>query len=132
MELTATQIQKYKKYSTPELREKAGMKFRKWIRSRDHDQPCISCGSWNTSDAGHYYSAGHYPELEFNEDNVHGQCRKCNMFLSGNLLEYRKGLIKKIGEQRVIALDFVVDCHRRIMYKHDRFTLIEIILKYSK
>ena len=29
--------------------------------------------------------------------NCHKQCVKCNRFLSGNVAEYRRGLIKKIG-----------------------------------
>ena len=43
--------------------------------------------------------------MRFNEDNVHIQCATCNNYLSGNLIEYRKGLIKKIGVDKVEALE---------------------------
>lgn len=124
-------IQKYAKYTTPQLRLKAGEIFRKWIRERDKEKPCISCGIWNPSDAGHFYSAGHHPELEFHEKNVHGQCRRCNYHLHGNLTEYRKGLEKRIGKDGITELEFIADIHKRVAYKHDRFRLIEIIEKYK-
>jgi len=129
--MNTTTISKYQTKSIPYLRKKAGEVFRAWIRKRDEGKPCISCGSWNTSDAGHYYSAGNYPALEFNEQNTNLQCRKCNRFLSGNLLEYRKGLIKKIGVEEVEKLDMLVAQYKQLGYKHDRFTLISIIEKYK-
>ena len=71
--------------------------FNRFIRLRDKDEPCISCGkdSGKAEQAGHYRSVGSCPELRFCEDNVHGQCIKCNMYLSGNLINYRLGLIKR-------------------------------------
>jgi 5-methylcytosine-specific restriction endonuclease McrA len=130
MEITADLIKKYAKYTTPELRQKAGVVFRRFIRIRDEGQMCISCNSWHTRDASHFYSAGHYPALEFNEDNVHLSCASCNRFKGGNLHEYRKRLIKKIGEDRVKALDDLSDAYKKTAYKHDRFRLIEILEEY--
>ena len=77
--------------------------FNQYIRLRDHDLPCISCGRHHKGQyhAGHYLSVGACPELRFNENNVHKQCSACNNYLSGNIVKYRKRLIKKIG------LDFV-------------------------
>jgi len=73
--------------------------FNKYIRLRDKDKGCICCGRRleGIYDAGHFYSVGAYPNLRFDEDNVHGQTRHCNSFLHGNLLEYQKGLINRIG-----------------------------------
>jgi len=71
-ELTANQIQKYQKYSIPQLIKKAERKFNKFIRTRDLDKPCISCGRYSRLEAGHYYSGGHHPALRFNELNVNG------------------------------------------------------------
>lgn len=89
--------------------------FNEFIRLRDRDQPCISCdttseelsekwkgGKW---DAGHYRSRGSAPELRFHEDNVHKQCKRCNNQLSGNIVEYRKRLINRIGAERLEALE---------------------------
>lgn len=73
--------------------------FNKYIRLRDKDEPCISCGKpkGGGEQAGHYRSVGGNPELRFDENNVHGQCIRCNMHLHGNLIEYRKGLIDRVG-----------------------------------
>jgi len=81
--------------------------FNEFIRLRDVDLPCISCGRYHNGQyhAGHYRSVGACPELRFNEDNVHKQCSACNSHLSGNILEYRLGLIEKIGLERVEFLE---------------------------
>lgn len=81
--------------------------FNKWIKLRDKDEPCISCGvtvspQW---DCGHYLSRGSNPALRFDEDNCHKQCVKCNNYLSGNAIHYRIGLVKKIGLERVERLE---------------------------
>lgn len=131
MNITSNQIKKYNKYSIPGLRKLAGDKFRAWIRKRDKEEPCISCGANNPYHAGHFYSAGHYPVIEFNPDNVHYQCVRCNTHLHGNLLEYRKRLIQKIGIERVEKLDFIVDQTNHNGFKLDRFLLIEIIETYK-
>ena len=55
--------------------------------------------------AGHHFSANGYPNVRFNEDNIHNQCIYCNQHNSGNLLEYRKGLIAKIGQERYDKLE---------------------------
>jgi gamma-glutamylcyclotransferase (GGCT)/AIG2-like uncharacterized protein YtfP len=124
-------LKKHSRYSVPQLRKKAGIVFRRWIRKRDEGKPCVSCGSYNTSDAGHFYSAGHYPALEFNELNTHAQCKRCNMFLSGNLNEYRKGLLYRIGAEELEKLDILAGYYKRHGYKHERLFLIEIVDKYK-
>jgi len=87
--------------------DKAQRTVNAWIRERDKDQPCISCGrhhqgKWN---AGHYISRGRSPALRYHPDNIHKQCEPCNTSLSGNLVEYRKRLIEKIGIERVEWLE---------------------------
>lgn len=88
------------------LRE-AQIAFNRYIRARDYGKPCISCGrhhqgKWN---AGHYRSVGAAPELRFTELNVHLQCEPCNSHLSGNIVEYRKRLVEKIGIEKVEWLE---------------------------
>jgi hypothetical protein len=78
--------------------------FNRWIRFRDQNKGCISCGA-EVTEAGHYYSAGHHSALRFNEHNVHGQCTRCNRYLHGNAIEYRKGLVKRIGDKNILLLD---------------------------
>lgn len=80
--------------------------FNEWIRCRDAEQPCISCGSYAGQwHAGHYRSVGSCPELRFEPDNVHRQCAACNTTLAGNLAAYRVNLIAKIGLERVEWLE---------------------------
>ncbi len=43
--------------------------------------------------------------LRYSELNCHAQCRKCNRFMEGNLQDYRKGLVNKIGEKKVLLLE---------------------------
>lgn len=88
----------------PKLTAKAQKIFNAWIRNRDKDLGCISCGG-EVQHAGHYLSAGHHTALRFDECNVNGQCLRCNNFLHGNLIRYRQGLIAKYGENKVNLLE---------------------------
>ena len=98
---------KAKLKSRAEYLKEAQAVFNKFIRMRDESQPCISCGRHHTGQyhAGHYRTVGAAPELRFNEINCHKQCSVCNNHLSGNLLEYRRGLMAKIGIDKVEWLE---------------------------
>ena len=128
--MEAKVIQKYKGRSMSWLKAKARVNFNRFIRERDKDKGCISCGK-KVEHAGHFYSGGHYPELKYNENNCHGQCVKCNYFLSGNLNEYRKKIITRISEVDLDELDLIVGHFRRNTFKWDRHFLIEVIEKYK-
>ena len=115
-----------------EYEKDAKKSFQHWIRLRDKNLPCISCGNSNTNDwaGGHFYSAGMYSGFMFDERNVHKQCNThCNKHLSGNLLEYRKGLIKRFGNAYVDELDSISDSKRN--YKFTKAELIAKKLKYD-
>lgn len=93
------------------LRE-AQQAFNLFIRLRDRlaGHPCISSGkpldwSGNQTDAGHYRSVGSAPHLRFDERNCHAQGKADNRFLSGNAVDYRVGLIARIGLSEVEALE---------------------------
>lgn len=88
------------------LRE-AQAAFNEFIRLRDAEQPCISCGRHHQGkyDAGHYRSVGACPELRFDEDNVHKQCSPCNIHKSGDILNYRINLEQRIGPERLSRLE---------------------------
>lgn len=81
--------------------------FNAWIRARDAEKPCISCGRHHTGQfhAGHYLSRGARPELAYEPDNCHKQCAPCNTHLSGNVALYRVNLVKLIGLERVEWLE---------------------------
>ena len=86
--------------------------FNEYIRTRDQaaGHLCISSGkpldwSGNAVDAGHYRSVGSAPHLRFDERNCHAQSKQDNRFLSGNAVDYRIGLIARIGQEAVDALE---------------------------
>ncbi len=81
------------------MKDRAWDTFSLWIRARD--KQCVTCGSTNNLQAGHYW----HNVLDFDEENVNAQCRQCNHFLSGNLAVYASYLIAKIGTKRFKALD---------------------------
>ena len=106
--------------------------FQHWIRLRDKDLPCISCGNHKPMDwaGGHYFEAGKYSGLIFDERNVHGQCNTyCNRNLHGNLIEYRKGLVKRYGIEFVEKLESEADEKRN--YKFTKAELIAKKLQYD-
>ena len=83
-----------------------------YVRERDKGKPCVSCGATHGDlvfggqvDAGHYRSVGSAPSQRFVLTQIWGQCVKCNRFLSGNTVEYRKELIRRIGLERVEAIE---------------------------
>ena len=102
--------------------------FNGYIRKRDEGKPCISCGSHTgKQNAGHYRSVGSAPELRFNELNCHLQCEKCNSYLSGNLINYRIELIKRIGLEQVDYLEgnhdaqhYSIECLKSIKAEYRR------------
>ncbi len=86
--------------------------FNAFIRARDADKPCICCGLplsagdvGGAYDCGHYRSTGSAPHLRFNEDNAHAQRKQCNRWGAGRAVDYRLGLIARIGLERVEALE---------------------------
>ena len=94
-----------------DLMPEAQAAFNKYIRARDSGGPCISCGrlpehkGGGTIDAGHYRSRGAAPHMRFNVFNCHSQCVACNRYQSGNVVDYRINLIKKIGVERVERIE---------------------------
>lgn len=90
-----------------EVMREAQTAFNAWVRARDEGLPCISCGSLsrNSWDAGHYRARSIAPALRFHPYNVHRQCVQCNQHLHGNLIDFRIGLIKRIGLERVEWLE---------------------------
>jgi len=128
--MNVSDFKRYEKKSIPQLIKIATKHFNKFIRDRDSDKPCISCGG-RPEEAGHFYSGGHYSALRFLENNVHGQCKRCNRHLHGNLIEYEKRLKVRIGEDEVQKLHDIADYYKKNPYKWDRFALYDIILKYK-
>lgn len=106
--------------------QKAEAAVRRYVRIRDEQDPCISCGAsilevesgprltggyW---DAGHYHSKGSVPALRFNTWNIHKQCKICNggenrhrnSYKNSSVRKgYTAGLRQKVGQARLDWLD---------------------------
>ena len=92
--------------SLAKLRAEAQKEVNAYIRLRDENKPCISCGSLSQDvDAGHFRSRGAAKHLAFNTFNIFRQCKRCNRYLGGNYSEMRKGVIERIGLERVERLE---------------------------
>lgn len=100
-------VRKEKLKSRADHLREAQAAFNEWIRVRDADRPCVSCGRLHEGQyhAGHYRSVGANPELQFEPLNVWKQCAPCNTYLSGNLVNYRLSLLQLIGDAQVEWLE---------------------------
>lgn len=76
-----------------------------FVRERDRDQPCISCGTADSPEwhSGHFIPATAHA-TRFDPACVHKQCAKCNVFLGGNLTNYEIRLRARIGDAEVERL----------------------------
>jgi len=108
--------------------------FNAYIRARDQHQLCICCDKplrlsavGGGFDCGHYRSVGSAPHLRFDERNAHGQRKQCNRYGAGRAVDYRLGLIKRIGLTQVKALE-----HHQMIKKWTKEELISIRMVYRK
>lgn len=109
-ELTKT---RNKHKSKGDLMREAQTAFNAYVRYRDRDKGCISCGArpgdkhGGSMDAGHYLARGSSKgnKLRYHLWNCYKQCVKCNRYLSGNTIPYRENLIHRYGKQRVEWLE---------------------------
>lgn len=125
---------KNKLKTVTDYRKDARYWFQRWIRIRDLGKSCISCQTQLTAitkfDAGHYYSASGTPQLLFNEFNCSGQCVFCNQHKSGNLIEYRKGLINRYGIDTLLELEKLADNKSKRTLTKEYY--LEIAKKYKE
>lgn len=108
--------------------------FQFYVRLRDAMPggmtKCISCGKilpFEKMQGGHYCSRKHMT-TRWSEDNVNSECVYCNMMDGDHLIQYRKNLIKKIGEKKVEWIEAY--CHDT--YKWSDFELVIMIKDYCK
>lgn len=62
----------------------------------------INSTNWS---ACHFHRADLFESVEYDEDNIHLGCNTCNRY-GGNLADYEKNLIEKIGQERFDQLTF--------------------------
>ena len=120
----------YNNMTLSDWKKKVQVVFNKFIRLRDLNKGCISCGTTllgKKYDAGHFYATT-YEGLRFNELNVHGQCVQCNRDKHGNIHEYRKKIVERIG---VEGLDWL-DNNRYLKLKLSKYELEELFEIYKQ
>jgi hypothetical protein len=85
----------------------------RYVRLRDihAGHGCISCGEpyrgayGGAFDAGHSRSTGSAVHLRFFLPNIRLQCVRCNRHLGGNAIEYRRGLVARIGQDAIESIE---------------------------
>jgi hypothetical protein len=113
----------------PDLLKETQIACNAYIRERDRDLPCICCarplgavvGVGGAYDAGHYRSVGSAPHLRFDERNIHAQRKDCNRYGAGRAVDYRIGLIQRIGLEAVESLESDNGTHK---WTRDELTAI--------
>lgn len=114
IERKADRVRKQALKSRRDWMKEAQVAFNTFVRQRDKDKPCICCGRVETQvsglnshgwDCGHYRSVGSAPHMRFNENNAHRQLVLCNRHGAGRAVDYRIGLIARIGLAAVEALE---------------------------
>lgn len=103
--------------------------FNAYIRLRDRGQPCICCGkplgdgeTGGAYDCGHWRSTGSASHLRFDERNAHAQRKHCNRYGAGRAVDYRVGLVARIGVDAVAALESDNRVHK---WTHTELILIK-------
>ncbi len=117
------------------IKDKAWNTWSIWIRTRD--KKCYTCGQgyWDEQ-LGEWsikgLEAGHFKHgvLDFDEMNIHAQCKKCNKYYSGKLDIYAENLIRDYG------LEAFIELSRRAKeatkgYKYTEEEYRQIIKKYA-
>ena len=96
----------------PDYIKEAQHAFNAYIRARDAGKPCICCSQplgagevGGAFDCGHYRSTGSASHLRFDERNAHAQRKVCNRWGAGRAVDYRIGLVARIGLEAVEALE---------------------------
>ncbi len=103
-----------------------------YIRKRDNKLPCISCGTKTAHSfhASHYFDAGQFSGLRYDETNLHKSCGYCNTHKHGNKTGYRLGLIERYGIDYVDKLEAQKETGRN--KKWSRIELEEIKLYFTQ
>lgn len=107
-------------------KSKADKYFAKFIRERDKDKTCVTCGGGGVKDCGHFLSR-RFESTRYDEKNAHGQCQKCNRYEYGNQYQYGQQIDKMYGPGTAEGLLL----KSRMLCKRNRNDF-ETIAKYYK
>jgi hypothetical protein len=133
-ELRKEENRRNEKKSLEALKKSLKTICHKYIRLRDKDKPCISCGFplGEDYDAGHCYKAELFSNLKYDENNIHGQCIKCNRREEGNLSGYFANIENRIGKVEFANLQLKAKTYKKHSFKWCREDLENKIEYYKK
>lgn len=103
-----------------------------YILVRDKYEGCITCGAYGDDvvfHAGHFRSVGAAAHLRFNFNNIHKQCKECNIELSSNRVCYEENLPLKIGHEKT---QWLINNNRYRKYSEDYCKRIRKIAALKK
>lgn len=105
-----------------------------YVRTRDKGKNCISCNTlWNSDfQAGHFFKAELFSTLKFDEYNINGQCRGCNLFSDGNESGYRVGILNRFGKEILDYLDELAQLEKQKTHQWSREQLEFIRQEYKE
>jgi hypothetical protein len=115
---------KAKKPTLARLKKEMDAVFSEWIRRKDAINglaTCVTCGTrkpWKEMQAGHFISRVHLA-VRWDEQNVHVQDARCNIFLSGNYVEYAIYMVENYGYSAVQDLN--EQKHRSVKYSRSDY-----------
>lgn len=122
-----SEVKKVKVIPLKTLREELDRVFSIYIRQRDCIEsrgnfgPCYTCGkiySFKDLQCGHFVSRSAIP-TRYDEQNCHAQCVGCNIFKSGNMVNYANNMIEQYGSDILRLLlnkSRLVDSMSRAIY----------------
>jgi hypothetical protein len=114
------------------LKKKVQVQFNSFIRNRDKDLPCISCGEMkDIKQAGHFMAVKGGDGLRFDERNVNGECSGCNAFSQSHLIFYYENLKKKLGDDFPGLMEDIYN-ERKNHKKWAKEELEGLLAKYKK
>lgn len=92
---------------------------------------CYTCGKrlpYKMLDNGHYRSR-QCLATRWDFQNCHPQCQNCNRLLHGNLVEYRKHLVRELGNEKVREIE--TRPSQKISTVELQEMLVEMKMKYK-
>jgi len=102
-----------KKKTMAQLKKLRWKLFSEYIRKKARDEDgyvtCVTCGKkalWNDGmQAGHFIPKAKGNSVYFEEENCHVQDISCNIFKSGNYIEYTLYMLDMYGREKIDELE---------------------------
>tara|TARA_R110000796_G_scaffold120506_3_gene234662 strand:+ start:1420 stop:2154 length:735 start_codon:yes stop_codon:yes gene_type:complete len=101
-------------------------------RQIDYGCPCIATDNYGKENGGHYISVGANVTICLNLHNIHIQSFESNHFKSGDVINYRAGIIKRYGSSYMLYMDNLQGCPTLHLSKQEVMGVHKIAVKILK